>query len=101
MDILAIGKKVFDDEIQELIKIKNKLDDNFVKVINLIAESKGKLIISGVGKSGLIGQKISATLSSTGTPSFFLNPTEAYHGDLGVVEINNKISFFSTPPISP
>ena len=95
MDILAIGKKVFDDEIQELIKIKNKLDDNFVKVINLIAESKGKLIISGVGKSGLIGQKISATLSSTGTPSFFLNPTEAYHGDLGVVEKNDILLLIS------
>ena len=95
MNILIIGKKVFDDEIQELIKIKNKLDDNFVKVINLIAESKGKLIISGVGKSGLIGQKISATLSSTGTPSFFLNPTEAYHGDLGVVEKNDILLLIS------
>ena len=95
MNILTIGKKVFDDEIQELIKIKNKLDDNFVKVINLIAESKGKLIISGVGKSGLIGKKISATLSSTGTPSFFLNPTEAYHGDLGVVEKNDILLLIS------
>jgi len=95
MNILTIGKKVFDDEIQELIKIKNKLDDSFVNVINLIAESKGKLIISGVGKSGLIGQKISATLSSTGTPSFFLNPTEAYHGDLGVVEKNDILLFIS------
>ena len=95
MNILTIGKKVFDDEIQELIKIKNKLDDNFVKVINLIAKSKGKLIISGVGKSGLIGKKISATLSSTGTPSFFLNPTEAYHGDLGVVEKNDILLLIS------
>jgi len=95
MNILTIGKKVFDDEIQELIKIKNKLDDNFVKVINLIAKSQGKLIISGVGKSGLIGKKISATLSSTGTPSFFLNPTEAYHGDLGVVEKNDILLLIS------
>lgn len=61
------------------------MDDNFERAVKLILDCKGKLIVTGVGKSGHIGAKMAATLSSTGTPSFYLNPLDAYHGDLGVV----------------
>ncbi len=75
----------FEDEAQALLDLVPLLDDNFDRAIDLILGCKGKIIITGVGKSGHIGAKIAATLSSTGTPSFFVNPLDCYHGDLGVV----------------
>ena len=75
----------FKDEAQALLDLIPLLDDNFDKSIKLILNCKGKIIITGVGKSGHIGAKIAATLSSTGTPSFYVNPLDLYHGDLGVV----------------
>ena len=72
-------------EAQGILEIADKIDDNFVKLVDVIYESKGRVIFSGIGKSGLIGKKIVATLNSTGTVSVFLHPVEAVHGDLGLV----------------
>ena len=84
-EILEIAKKVFQDEAHALKTTQAILNTSFVKAINLIAQSKGRLVILGIGKSGHIGRKIAATLASTGTPSFFVHPTEAMHGDLGMI----------------
>lgn len=75
----------FKDEAQAILDLIPLLDEDFDKAIDLILNCKGKIIITGVGKSGHIGAKIAATLSSTGTPSFFVSPLDLYHGDLGVV----------------
>ena len=80
-----IAKKVFATEIESLQQVAAAIDDSFTSVIQLILNAAGKLIVSGVGKSGIIGQKIAATLTSTGTPCFFLHPGEAFHGDMGMV----------------
>src|SRR5574344_1492657 len=73
------------DEAQALTELIPLIDDNFEKAVHLIYHCHGKVIVTGVGKSGHIGAKIAATLSSTGTPSFFINPLDVYHGDLGVM----------------
>lgn len=73
------------DEAKALVDLVPQLDENFDKSVELIINCRGKVIVTGVGKSGHIGAKIAATLSSTGTPSFFINPLDVYHGDLGVM----------------
>lgn len=73
------------DEAEALLGLIPQLDDNFDKSVDLIYNCRGKVIVTGVGKSGHIGAKIAATLSSTGTPSFFINPLDVFHGDLGVM----------------
>lgn len=73
------------DEAQAVLDMIPQLDDNFDKAVELIYDCHGKVIVTGVGKSGHIGAKIAATLASTGTPSFFINPLDVYHGDLGVM----------------
>ena len=73
------------DEAEAVLSLIPQLDENFDKAVELILNSKGKVIVTGVGKSGHIGAKIAATLSSTGTPSFFTNPLDVFHGDLGVM----------------
>ncbi|MVN91674.1 KpsF/GutQ family sugar-phosphate isomerase [Mucilaginibacter aquatilis] len=80
-----IAQRVFNDEIESLKEAAALIDEHFSSTVDLILQSKGKVIITGAGKSGLIGKKISATLASTGTASFFMHPTEAFHGDLGMV----------------
>ena len=85
MNIIEEGRRVLRVEADALIKAVELIDDNFEKVVNLICECKGKVITTGMGKSGHIAQKISSTLASTGTPSFFLHPAESIHGDLGVL----------------
>jgi len=80
-----IAKMVFDIEINELQKVKDKINKNFDKAVEVILDSKGRLVVTGMGKSGHIGIKISATLASVGTPSFFMHPAEAIHGDLGML----------------
>lgn len=77
--------KCLRDESEALLELIPYIDESFDKTIKLILKCKGKLIVTGVGKSGHIGAKIAATLSSTGTPSFFINPLDAFHGDLGVI----------------
>ncbi len=89
MQILKIIKNVISKEIETLKDINESIDENFEKVVKLLFESKNKLILTGVGKSGLIAKKIIATLISTGTPAFFLHPTEAIHGDLGIIQKND------------
>ncbi len=84
-DIINIASQCLRDEAQAVLDQIPLLDDNFERAVKLIIDCKGKLIVTGVGKSGHIGAKMAATLSSTGTPSFYLNPLDAYHGDLGVV----------------
>ena len=85
MDFKQIVKDVLLTESQELEKAAATISFDIEKAIDLIINSKGKLIVTGVGKSGLVGTKIAATLASTGTSSFFLHPTEAMHGDLGMI----------------
>lgn len=81
---IEIAAQCLRDEAQAIIDQINYLDENFEAAANLILSCKGKLVVTGVGKSGHIGAKMAATLSSTGTPSFYMNPLDAYHGDLGV-----------------
>ncbi|MBU3014310.1 KpsF/GutQ family sugar-phosphate isomerase [Poseidonibacter lekithochrous] len=85
MDFKQIVKDTLLTEAKELEKAAGKISFDIDKAIDLIVNSKGKLIVTGVGKSGLVGTKIAATLASTGTSSFFLHPTEAMHGDLGMI----------------
>jgi arabinose-5-phosphate isomerase len=95
MNIKNIAKEVFEIESKEISNLSSLLTSDFESSINIIIESKGKLIISGMGKSGIIGKKIAATLASTGTPSFFLHPGEAYHGDLGMIEKEDIVLLIS------
>jgi len=85
INILQRAKEIFEIEKEGLEEISKNLDYSFVNAVELILNTKGRVVVTGVGKSGIIGRKISATLSSTGTPSFFLHPVEALHGDLGMV----------------
>ncbi len=85
MDLIKIAQETFHTEADALYKAAERLDHNFLDAISLILGTKGKLIITGVGKSGLVGAKMAATFASTGTSSFFLHPTEALHGDLGMI----------------
>ncbi len=80
-----IALDVFDVEISALKKLKNRLNSNFSEAIDILLNNKGKIVVTGMGKSGIIGKKLSATLSSTGSPALFLHPAESSHGDLGVV----------------
>ena len=91
MDFKQIVKDLLLIEAKELEKAANNVAFDIDKAIDLIIASKGKLIITGVGKSGLVGAKIAATLASTGTSSFFLHPTEAMHGDLGMIGKNDIV----------
>ncbi|QTE39042.1 KpsF/GutQ family sugar-phosphate isomerase [Mucilaginibacter gossypii] len=90
-----IAKRVFDIEIESLQQVAGSIDDEFARVVDAILKSTGKLVVIGIGKSGLIGKKIAATLASTGTPSFFLHPGEAFHGDLGMVSPNDIVLLIS------
>ena len=85
-DNLREAIRVFNAEIEELERVKENLDKNFSILVNMIFDSNGKVVITGIGKSGHIGKKISATLASTGTNSVFINAAEALHGDLGVIK---------------
>jgi arabinose-5-phosphate isomerase len=85
MKILETAKKVFSIEKTALQTVSDKLDDNFEKAVEILFNLKGRIIVCGMGKSGLIGKKIAATFSSIGRPSFFIHPSEAIHGDLGIL----------------
>lgn len=90
-----IAKRVFEVEIESLQHVAALIDDKFTGVVEAILGSTGKVIVIGVGKSGLIGKKIAATLSSTGTPSLFLHPGDAFHGDLGIIGSDDTIILIS------
>lgn len=83
--ITDLAKEVLDIEAYSILKLKNSIDDNFDKAIRILYSCKGRVIVTGMGKSGIIGKKIAATLSSTGTPSYFLHPAESTHGDSGII----------------
>ncbi|MEO0150400.1 MAG: KpsF/GutQ family sugar-phosphate isomerase [candidate division WOR-3 bacterium] len=87
--ILEIARRTIDIEIESLFELKKSLNSSFVKAIEILANCKGKVVLIGIGKSGIIARKISSTLSSTGTPSIFLHPAEAIHGDLGMIDKND------------
>jgi arabinose-5-phosphate isomerase len=90
-----IAKRVFEVEIESLQHVATLIDDAFTAIVQAILDCTGKVIIIGVGKSGLIGKKIAATLSSTGTPSLFLHPGDAFHGDLGLIGANDAVILIS------
>lgn len=90
-NVIDIAKEVFAIEAQTVRDLSDKLDANFSQSIELILQTKGRLVVSGMGKSGHIGAKIAATLASTGTPSFFMHPAEALHGDLGMLTQNDVL----------
>lgn len=85
IDIKEVAINCLKEESQAVEDLISYINEDFINVVNLILNCKGKLIITGIGKSGHIGAKIAATLASTGTPSFFLNPVDALHGDLGMI----------------
>jgi arabinose-5-phosphate isomerase len=85
LDLISIARETFEIEAESLLKASRELDQSFVDAIELIESTSGKLIVTGVGKSGHVGVKMAATFASTGTASFFLHPTEALHGDLGMI----------------
>jgi arabinose-5-phosphate isomerase len=89
--ILKTARKVLETEARTIAELVDRLDQNFDRAVETIYACRGRLVVTGMGKSGLIGQKISATFSSTGTPSFFLHPAEALHGDLGRLVRNDVL----------
>ena len=91
VSILDIAKKVLKTEADAVYALIEKLNSNFEKAVDIVYSSKGRVVITGMGKSGLVGKKIAATLASTGTPAFFLHPAEASHGDLGMVTSDDAI----------
>jgi len=88
---LDIAKKVLKTEAEAVYALIEKLNSNFEKAVEIIYKSKGRVVVTGMGKSGLVGKKIAATMASTGTPAFFLHPAEASHGDLGMVTSDDVI----------
>lgn len=87
--------KCFQDEAQAILDLIPLLTEDFSKAVDLIYNCKGRFVITGVGKSGHIGAKIAATLASTGTPSFFVNPLDAFHGDLGMFTSDDVVMAIS------
>ncbi len=85
VDVLKIGLDTIEKELEAIKILKSKLNESFTQTVELIYACKGKVIITGMGKSGVIGQKVAATMTSTGTPAFFMNPAEGSHGDLGLI----------------
>lgn len=98
---MAIAKKTILSESEAIVKLIDFLDDNFVKTAELIFNTKGRLIVTGIGKSAIIAQKIVATMNSTGTPSMFLHASEAIHGDLGMVQPQDIVICISKSGNSP
>lgn len=101
IDIQTIAKRTILQEAKSVEHLAQFIDDQFEKIVKLIARCKGKLVVSGIGKSALIAQKIVATLNSTGTASAFLHAAEAIHGDLGIVQPNDIVLMISKSGESP
>lgn len=91
LELINSAKEVFDIEANSILKLKERLGDDFVKAIDIIYSSKGKVVVTGMGKSGLVGRKIASTLCSTGTPAVFLHPAESTHGDSGIISRNDVV----------
>ena len=99
--IIESAKKTIDSESKSIAQLAHFIDDNFAAVVQLIFELKGRLVVTGIGKSAIIAQKIVATLNSTGTPSLFLHASEAIHGDLGMVQKDDAVICISKSGNSP
>ena len=84
---LQLARETLDIEASALLQLKARLDDRFVKAVNMVLGVQGRVVVTGMGKSGHIGRKIAATLASTGTPAMFVHPGEASHGDLGMIQV--------------
>lgn len=90
-DILTLARETLHKEAEALMHMAAELDEQFIGAVDRILACSGKVILTGMGKSGLIGRKIAATLASTGTPSFYLHPGEAFHGDLGMISSEDVV----------
>lgn len=88
---IEVAKLTIDREIEALKNMENSLDETLSKAVDILINTKGRVVVTGMGKSGHVGRKISATMASTGTPSFFLHPGEASHGDLGMIFENDSV----------
>ncbi|MFA5362285.1 MAG: KpsF/GutQ family sugar-phosphate isomerase [Candidatus Omnitrophota bacterium] len=93
---LERAKEVLDIEAQAILALKPRISDNFLRTLDLLAKTKGRVVVCGMGKTGIIARKFSATLASTGTPSLFLHSAEAVHGDLGRVVADDSVVIIST-----
>jgi arabinose-5-phosphate isomerase len=91
LTMLALARKIFETEAAAILALVERLDERFERAVLMLRECRGRVILTGMGKSGIICRKIAATLSSTGTPAFFLHPAEAIHGDLGVIQYNDVV----------
>ncbi|MBQ8366660.1 MAG: SIS domain-containing protein [Alistipes sp.] len=90
-ELLAVGRKMIHTEVDTLTLLAESLDDSFIAAVEAIYNCTGKVVITGMGKSGIIARKIAATLTSTGTPTIFLHPAEASHGDLGIIAAGDVV----------
>ncbi len=100
-EILALAKKTFETEASAIYNLTNFLDKGFADSINCILKSKGRVVISGIGKSAIIASKIVATLNSTGTPAIFMHAADAIHGDLGTIQENDVVILISKSGSTP
>lgn len=96
-----LATDVIDMEMKSVEKLKNFVDDSFVRVVEVIHESKGRVVVTGIGKSAVIAQKIVATFNSTGTPSLFMHAADAIHGDLGMIQPDDTVIIISKSGESP
>jgi arabinose-5-phosphate isomerase len=99
-NILAVAKKTILSESEAIVKLIDYLDENFSRSVEIIFQSKGRLVVTGIGKSAIIGQKMVATFNSTGTPSLFLHAAEAIHGDLGMLQ-KEDVNFTTSMGVRP
>ena len=100
-DIISLAKQTITQEAESIAALVDYINDDFKKIIDLIINSKGRLVISGIGKSAIIAQKIVATLNSTGTPSLFMHAADAIHGDMGMVQQDDVVMIISKSGDSP
>lgn len=91
MPDLSLARKVLETEAAAVLALVDRLDERFARAVTLVRDCRGRVIVTGMGKSGIICRKIAATLASTGTPAFFLHPAEAVHGDLGVIQADDVV----------
>lgn len=95
-NVLAVGREVIHTEAQALLRCASRLDERFARAVEMMMNSRGRIVVTGMGKSGLIGKKIAAMLTSTGTPAVFLHPADALHGDLGIIMEDDTVLALST-----
>lgn len=100
-DIISIAKETITQQSESIAEMINFINEDFNKIINLIINSRGRLVISGIGKSAIIAQKIVATLNSTGTPSLFMHAADAIHGDMGMIQTEDVVMIISKSGDSP